>query len=344
MRKVFPLVIAVAIIMMIVTIGRSIIFHGHIPFESKNNNALVFNQDETTVATAVQGEGVYLWATAGDKPPVRLQESDLAVPLCFQPDGKTLLAAQNGKLVHWLPNGAKMTLGQHSTNRPKRDTVLSAAYSLDGDTLAILNGDRTHALEVVSHYDTMTIMELPNVEMFCWCQQDVIAVGYNSRVELWSVNGKSKLKEYNITGTKEDDKGHTRISGLCYAKEQQDLLVCNNRGDLFLFGTSHDERSEQDVPDRAYTNIGPIAYGSLRTWGTMPLHIGALTGKEVKAWRFYGGKLEPLATTKEPLQNEHEHYSTLSPSAKWTTIHRRSDKVGHVHWLKPVAIVAPKKN
>lgn len=313
----------------------------HTAFTTKDNQYLVFNADETLVAATARGEGIHLWNTSERGIPRRLVESDLAKPLCFRSDGQTLLASQDGHLIYWLSNGAKMTLGK-DTNRPRRQSVRSAAFSQDDSLIAVLQDNHESTLQVVTQYDTMTMKEWQGVSHFAWCQQDVIAISFNNQVELWSVNGQKKLCTWRTSSTKEEN--HVKnIVGLCYSAADKTLLWCQSDGSLFASGTSPDSvyHAEHDgQPKRPYTNISTIMYGSLRTWGTSPLYVGAMTNNEVKVWRFYGGKLEPLSVQTDTL-GENEHFMNLSPSARWTTIRRYKQGNGHVQSLVKVRVTIP---
>lgn len=337
--KVLIPVVAIAALLIVAAIGLPNLFKAAVPFQSKDNTKLVFNQDETIVATATRGEGVLLWSTAGTKPPVRLAESDLAIPLCFQPDGQTLLGEQNGGLAYWLPNGARVGLGQNTKPARVRSNLREAAYCQDGSLLALHHSDKEKTLEIVSHYDTATILELKDVEWVCWCQQDIVAVGFESHLELWSVNGEKKLKTLDIGGGKEPAK----IQGLCYHKERKALICVTQRGDVYHWLTTHDEIRRKSEPVRPSGNIGAIKHKSLRASGSDHLILSAIGDKEVKTWRFYDGGIEPMVTNTEPLRNHYEYYADLSPSAKWTTIYRPSEGIGHVLWLAPVTTDVKKK-
>jgi hypothetical protein len=262
----------------------------------------------------------------------------MAKPLCFQPDGQTLLAEQNGTLVYWLPSGSRVPLGQEAKPTRLRAYLRAAAYSQDGNLLALLYADKEKTLEITTRYDTVTLLEVQGAEWVRWCQQDILAVGYGAHVELWSVNGEKKLKTFDIDREKEG-----WINGLCYDKERQVLLCVTQHGQLYHWPVSHDALRRKSEPNRPMGNIGATKYGSLRIVESAPLTVAALTNEEVKAWRFYDGKIEPVAARSEGLRNEFEYYENLSPSAKWTTVFRHNQGVGHVLWLAPVTIDGPKK-
>jgi WD40 repeat protein len=331
MKKMF-VAFGLVLLLVVLCFGRNVLYQP-VQFQEMDNSDLVFNGDESLVATTVRGDGVHLWeTTSGGRHLRRLQNSDGAKPLGFAPGEEfQLLAVEDDELVIYRDYGKQSLDSRRTYKVAKR-----AEYTNDGELIAIQHRDIRPSngpgesyydvVTVTTEWDTREMLRIENASAFAWCQHDLLAVGVGNHVELWDANANVMLVKYP------EQEG--KVRHLIYRPGEQKVYSLGSDGSLYLWDTSPSDRDDVRA-NRYIVEPGPSSWFSIWTDSENRLCMASANDSGLRLWRFESGNLVRYIPGNRE-RSEHERFRGLSPHGNYCGRYALPEKGNCVLHLEPI--------